>query len=676
MNASASRGRNNAERARAPKKRKANQGAVVNNRNNNGNNTTNLLNTLRNGPNTLPWRDPKLDVLRPYVQSAVQARQDIEKQLGLPLSGPRMSDVYLALAISTGATFITVGRGAALEDAPFVPGVAYIPTIPRALWSTSRPVFSNEEIMRAMPPSYWGVRQNIPRNFSLPQNAQVLPPNQSNEKGGIDSFYHPAFMQICNKPGEWLINGFKVNKQEVEAKAAARRINIRSVIGSGTKGPTQSESDMTKLTIYEYTDPVNGRRKLGLIWTSGEAKSGVGEAPGKKGAEVAQLRYTLTAVYTMIREIQTSPYYHPWKSISRITLEGCFIGAGAQTVYDTILTEQQENTTIPISGTIPIDIRRVNLPRFCAIFRLDRMRFAIARTGIVSSFKNKILNLYSKATPGGPANALPVTGDTLIPIKNSLQGYTLGANALAQPFRMAILGNPRNGWNLSRNLNEVSKLRNVANSLFIGGLTPGAPLSPADKYYLERLYRAYLSFWQAIIKKSRRLNITNNKSRGRNNYFASLAPWMNQIRNVPNVSATQRNNALSLVSDISARLGNKTAATSVTVPFGNNNNRTPGRVIQPPAAPRGMNSKVAKAAAVAASRNEGVAAVGRIVGPIKKQIMPQLRGRDPLEIKRRVVTNARRNAYLKLSEIYTQQNAMGRTLLKQEINRQLPYPPR
>lgn len=603
---------------------------------NNGNNGS--LNLSGLNVDTLPWSDRKLDVLRPYVMSAVQARVDLAKQMGVPANQiprePKMYDIYLALAISTGATFVTVGRGNALESAPFVPGVAAIPTIPRGLWSTTAVALPSAEIARIMPREYWGQLTTPPTGFPEAFPGPVPPNNQDNVEGGISSFYHPAFMQVCTGAGEWLFNGFKINKANIREKAAALGINVSTIAGPTGKGYKQAESDAFKLTLYQYRG-ADGQLHWGLRITAGEAKSGLGEAPGKKGAEVAQLRYTLVACYIMFKEIQNSAYYHPWKMVEMVTFEACFIGAGAQSVYDIIITEQKNDSVFNVPGiqTTPVDIRRVNLPRFCAIFRLDRFRFALARTGIVDKFKNKILGLYGLAQPGardavGPVNR-NVKAETQIPLKATLQGYNLGTNrrfnAARNRFRMAVLSTPREGSTLNENLYNVGFIRNAANA-YIGGLNTGAPLSPADLRYLSQLRNAYVKFWKSIFYKSGAganpaALPPNIKGRTRNNYFTSIAPFQNALNAYNNREGTGRANNNNSRSNISARLGPKQAITRARILA------TPGQpsVGQGTASAYSPINKLLKAVSTAAGRS---AATGRgglnsAIGKIKAALDPR-----------------------------------------------------
>lgn len=599
--------------------------------NNNGNKNLNLSEIT---DATLPWGDRKLDLLRPYVQSAFQARIDVAQQMGLPKNQwpkyPKMSDVYLALAISTGTTFSTAGRGNALESAPFVPGVAAIPTIPRGIWSTTVPMLPQSEIMRLMPADSWGLKgppQSIPN-----RPVEPVPSNsQDNQEGGISSFYHPAFMQICVDQGEWLVNGFKVNKATIEQKGRALGLNVSSISTPTGKGFKQAETDILKIAIYSYRE--GNVLKKGIRFTAGEAKSGLGEASGKAGAEVAQLRYTLMAIYIMWREIHVAPVYHPWKPIEKITFEGCFIGAGSQSIYDIIITEQKNNSIIavPEIRTTPVDIRRVNLPRFCAIFRLDRFRFALARTGIVDVFKNKILKLFSLAKNGasnanGPVDR-NVTSTTLIPLKSTLQGYSLTGNArfnaARNKFKMAILSRPRNRSTLNENLYEVGFIRNVANN-FMTHLPPGQPLSTADKLYIDKIRKAYTAFWSDIMRQSRGVNIPNLKGRTRNSYFASLPS-----NGTGNVNMGGNNN--NARSNVSGRLGPSNVAARLTV-------GRAGNVTQPLSTPLGTTLKKLRAGATLASRGGNL---GTWIGKVSANYKP-----DP-GVLREMTGQAQRNAAIK-----------------------------
>jgi hypothetical protein len=628
-------------------------GAAGNNNNNNNKN----LNLTQITEATLPWGDRRLDMLRPYVQSAFQARIDLAQQMGLPVPRyPKMSDVYLALAISTGTTFSTVGRGNALESAPFVPGVAAIPAIPRGLWSTTSAVLPQSEIMRIMPSDNWGLKgppasiSNRPSTGGAP-----MPSNsQDNQEGGISSFYHPAFMQICIGQGEWLVNGFKVNKAAIESKAATLSLSVTSISNPTGKGFKQSESDILKVTIYPYRE--GAVLKFGIKFTVGEAKSGLGEASGKKGAEVAQLRYTLMALYIMWREIHTAPAYHPWKNIEKITFEGCFIGAGAQSIYDIIITEQQKNSVIAVTGvaTTPVDIRRVNLPRFCAIFRLDRFRFALARTGIVDVFKNKILTLYS-LSKNNAVNAVGrvdrnVTETTQIPLKSTLQGYSLSTNgrfsAARNKFKMAVLSTPRNRSTLNENLYNVGFIRNAANN-FTSHLAPGETLSAGDKLYISKIRKAYTAFWSNIIRKSGGVNVPNLAGRTRNSYFSSLPS--NGSENANMGTGNNTNNARS---NVSGRLGPSDVAARLTV------GRT-GTVNQPLSTPLKTTIKEIRTGTTIASRGGNI---GTWVSKFASKYKPDpgvLRAMATQNERNAAIRNAKKKAFINISGALAQNIRVG-----------------
>lgn len=647
------------------KRGRTNNAATGNNNNKNNQN----LNLSQITEATLPWGDRRLDLLRPYVQSAFQARIDVAQQMGLPVpKNPKMSDVYLALAISTSTTFSTAGRGNALESAPFVPGVAAIPTIPRGLWSTTTPVLPQTEIMRIMPADNWGLK-GPPASISNTPNTrgEPMPSNsQDNQEGGISSFYHPAFMQICVGQGEWLVNGFKVNKATIEQKGKSLGLNVSTISTPTGKGFKQAETDILKIAIYAYREGAG--MKLGLKFTAGEAKSGLGEASGKKGAEVAQLRYTLMAAYIMWREIHISPVYHPWKSIDKITFEGCFIGAGSQSIYDIIITEQKNNSVIAVPGisTTPVDIRRVNLPRFCAIFRLDRFRFALARTGIVDVFKNKILRLFSLSRNGasnanGPVDR-NVTATTQIPLKSTLQGYSLSSNsrfnAARNRFKMAILSKPRNRSTLNENIYNVGFIRNVTNN-FLTHLAPGENLSPADKLYIEKIRRAYTAFWSNILRKSGGVNVPNLSGRTRNSYFSSL-PHGNR----GNVNMGNGNNARS---NVSGRLGPSEVAARLTV-------GRAGNVTQPLSTPIQTTLKKMRAGATLASRGGNLGTwVGKIASNYKLDAgaLREL----PLAARNAAIRNAKNRAFRNISTALAQNISVGqisqaniRTLINRTIN--------
>ena len=440
---------------------------------------------------TVPYSQIKANV-EPYVKSRVWAAR-VRRSAGTNRANinasnkrPTKKMVLLALAQALGVRYTTTGRGGGLEDAPFIPGVSAIPTIQRELWSTEvayMPVAKIREVMNG----HWGVdnlSNNIARN---PMSNNGVPQRKENLiNGAISSFYHPAFTQICYGNGEWLINGFKVQKTAVVQKAATilGRTNANTItngpnflVGTGSKGTIAAEADITKITILNWPR-ANSQNysKTRIIFTIGEDKVGPGEGAQAHGKEVAQLRFIMFAIYYMWHEIHRTEYPHPWKNIpvQNITLEAVFLAAGAGSVQNTVITNQArtERTGILAPNSTNkkiINVVPINLDKFCAIFRLDAHRFAEAMTAVDRKFRQKMIEYFQdieKLNRDPRINTL-VNNSTPINVSAGLATLKLNNATLREPFKPVFLREPRT--NSKNNVNRkqwelkwLNKYKNLA----------------------------------------------------------------------------------------------------------------------------------------------------------------------------------------------------------------------
>lgn len=444
--------------------------------NQNNNKPTDALNVL-NG--VVEYSKIKANV-GPYVKSRVWANRVARSAGTRPNAGinfsnkrPTLKMVKLALAQALGVRYTTTGRGGGLEDAPFIPGVSALPTIQRNVWSTEESHLSVDEIRKRMD-GHWGIdgiSNNIARNPLNTRNTK--PRRETLINGAISSFYHPAFTQVCHGNGEWLINGFKVQKAAAIETAARLlgRANASSItngnsflVGSGTKGTIAAEADITKITILNWprSSSVNYSQTR-IIFTIGEDKVGPGESAQAHGKEVAQLRFIMFAIYYMwlaIHEKGADP--HPWSKIpvQNITLEAVFLAAGAEKVQNTKITNQaaEEKTGILFPGANYkqkkiINIVPVNLDKFCAIFRLDAYRFAEAMTKVDKKFRNKMIEYFQNINRlnKDPRGNTRVNDTTLINVSSGLATTRLNSDTLSRPFRPVVLRAPRTNWATNQN---------------------------------------------------------------------------------------------------------------------------------------------------------------------------------------------------------------------------------
>lgn len=419
--------------------------------------------------------------IQPYIQSRIWARRVNKRARGLPITNadsvPTKEMVYTALVTSLGMRYITTGRGGAAEDAPFLPKVAAIPVIPRSLWSTSSTAMAATSVNREMTNLWGALGKNGNRNtVNVPRNAGLAEPALS--RGAISNFYKPAFRQICTHDGEWLVNGFKVDKPRVQRVAAGvlqRVFKMSSVqanqvsksnIGEGSKGTTAAESDMLKITILNYGDP----NKSTIIFTIGEVKVGEGEAAGSKGKEMAQLRFSMYAIYYMFRQVRLDGQ-HPWASIKNIKIDAVFLAAGAENVNNAKFTVQEKPTVVRLTPTetTTMTVSKVNLDKFCAIFRLDKKRFGMAMTEVDRIFLNSMVG-YMTAIRNNP-NA-PIMLNTRLPAIEKL-GARLSGQLQPQNFTMAKLYKARKAWGNNRNRTnyEARWLENFSQRLARAGGT-------------------------------------------------------------------------------------------------------------------------------------------------------------------------------------------------------------
>jgi hypothetical protein len=468
-------------------------------------NTRNVFNTAAG---TVPYSKIKANV-EPYVKSRVWAarvrRSAIADRPNINASNKRPTKkmVLLALAQALGVRYTTTGRGGGLEDAPFIPGVSAIPTIQRELWSTEvayMPVAKIREVMNG----HWGIdnlSNNIARN---PLSNSGAPPREETlTNGAISSFYHPAFTQVCYGNGEWLINGFKVQKPAVIKKAATilgrTNANITNgpnfLVGTGSKGTIAAEADITKITILNWPGPNSQNySKTRIIFTIGEDKVGPGEGAQAHGKEVAQLRFIIFAIYYMWREIHMTNYPHPWKNIpiQNITLEAVFLAAGAGSVQNTIITNQarQERTGIlaPNSANKKIiNVVPINLDKFCAIFRLDAYRFAEAMTAVDRKFRQKMIEYFQdieKLNRDPSINTL-VNNSSPINVSAGLATLKLNNATLRRPFKPVFLREPRANSknNVNRKQWEIKWLNKYKNLAVRTTLRQRPGLNAAEKAF-------------------------------------------------------------------------------------------------------------------------------------------------------------------------------------------------
>ena len=463
------------------------------NRNGNNNKPSGVLN--RNNVGSVPYATIKGNV-GPYVKSRVWANRvkaasnaaarasaaaaaaGNNEPLAVINPGnkrPTLKMVKLALAQALGVRYTTTGRGGGLEDAPFIPGVSALPTIQRAIWSTEKSHMTKDEITRIMT-GHWGI-DGISNNISR------MPANMSNNRGrkeplingAISSFYHPAFTQVCRGNGEWLINGFKVQKTAaVQSAAAILGVNSGTIeytapnreflVGSGTKGTIAAEADITKITILNWPrSNSNNYNRTRIIFTIGEDKVGPGESAQAHGKEVAQLRFIMYAIYYMWLALhQQGADPHPWSKIpvQNITLEAVFLAAGAGTVQNTKISNQAagEKTGILFPGENfsqkkIINVVPVNLDKFCAIFRIDAYRFAEAMTAVDKKFRNKMIEYFQSIAnlERNPSKNTRVNNTNMINVSSGLATTKLNNATLARAFRPVILRAPRTNWATNQN---------------------------------------------------------------------------------------------------------------------------------------------------------------------------------------------------------------------------------
>lgn len=425
--------------------------------------------------------------VQPYLQSRIWSRIVNKRAKGERITNadkvPTKEMVYTALATSLGMRYITTGRGGAAEDAPFLPKVAAIPVIPRSLWSTSSTRLAATNVNRNMTNLWGALGKNARNTVSMPNNDGVA--ELPLKRGAISNFYKPAFRQICTHDGEWLVNGFKVDKVRVQ-RLAARMIKDLGVsaaqanklaannIGTGTKGPTAAESDMLKITILNYGDP----NKSTIIFTIGEVKVGEGEAAGSKGKEQAQLRFSMYAIYYMFLQVRADGQ-HPWASIKNIKIEGVFLAAGVANVNNAKFTPQVKPTVVRLSPTetVTMTVSTVNTDKFCAIFRLDKRRFGLAMTEVDRIFLKSMVEYMAAAsnktinpTTGRPVKNNAVSPNTPLPKIEKL-GASLSVALNPQNFTIGKLYKARKAWGQNRNRTnyEAKWLENFAQRLARAG---------------------------------------------------------------------------------------------------------------------------------------------------------------------------------------------------------------
>jgi hypothetical protein len=409
--------------------------------------------------------------------AAASARGNNEPAAAINLGNkrPTLKMVKLALAQALGVRYTTTGRGGGLEDAPFIPGVSALPTIQRAIWSTEKSHMPVDDIRRIMD-GHWGIE-------GISNNIAKMPANTSNNRGrveplingAISSFYHPAFTQVCRGNGEWLINGFKVQKTAAVQTAAAllgrnagnieyTAPNREFLVGSGTKGTIAAEADIAKVAIINWPrSNSNNYSRTRIIFTIGEDKVGPGESAQAHGKEVAQLRFIMFAIYYMWLALhQPGADPHPWSKIpvQNITLEAVFLAAGAGTVQNTKISNQAagEKTGILFPGTNfsqkkIINVVPVNLDKFCAIFRIDAYRFAEAMTAVDKKFRDKMIEYFQSIAnlERDPRGNMKVNNTTMINVSTGLATVKLNNATLTRPFRPVVLRAPRTNWANNKN---------------------------------------------------------------------------------------------------------------------------------------------------------------------------------------------------------------------------------
>jgi len=454
--------------------------------NGNANNTNNAKEGINisaiAGKNNLIYANVVKNI-EPYIKSRIWAKIVNKRARGEPITiadqSPTREMVYTALVTSLGMRYITTGRGGAAEDAPFLPKVAAIPVIPRSLWSTKETAMPATIVNRNMTNLWGALGKNGNRNrINVPRNAGV--PEYPLTRGAISNFYKPAFRQICTHDGEWLVNGFKVDKPRIQRVAAGvlqRVFKMSSVqanqvsksnIGEGSKGPTAAESDMLKITILNYGDP----NKSTIIFTIGEVKVGEGEAAGSKGKEMAQLRFSMYAIYYMFRQVRLDGQ-HPWASIKNIKIEAVFLAAGAENVNNAKFTVQEKPTVVRLTPTetVTMTVSKVNLDKFCAIFRLDKKRFGEAMTEVDRIFLES-MSEYMMKIKENPNERILTT--TRLPAIEKL-GARLSekVNLTPQSFTIAKLYKARKAWGNNRNRSnyEARWLENFSQRLARAGGT-------------------------------------------------------------------------------------------------------------------------------------------------------------------------------------------------------------
>lgn len=459
--------------------------------NNQEGNAVNMANLVFNAPQ-LPWRNLKKSI-GPYVRSRVWARRMKKSAQGIQLTAnnnkPTISNITLALATALGVRYTTTGRGGALEDSPFLLGVSAIPVIPRSLWSTPNAFMPKADILRILDPYFSQIESNmagvtngsVVNNVSrMRRNIKNASPNGSNEtllRGAISSFWHPAFTQVMVGNGEWLINGLKFSKAGVMVKAQevfrswGDPTQVASLIGSGSKGPQAAEADIAKITITGWPNGTGNFSRTRIHFDFGEDKVGEGEAAGGGGKEVAQMRFIMFATYYLFMHVQiykrngANGMAHPWHQIpaSNISIDGVFLAAGANTPQNAVLSKQATNTKIRVSGGgeyIP-QISKVNLSKFCAIFRLDRSRFATAMTSVNNAFKRRMHTYFSLAAARS-GNETTVNNNSMINVPQALRPI-LPPETFRTPFKPAIYPQPRAVWANKPALvaHEISWLTNL-----------------------------------------------------------------------------------------------------------------------------------------------------------------------------------------------------------------------
>jgi hypothetical protein len=412
---------------------------------------------------------------RAAVAAAARGNNEPMAAVNLGNKRPTLKMVKLALAQALGVRYTTTGRGGGLEDAPFIPGVSALPTIQRAIWSTEKSHMPVDDIRRIMD-GHWGIT-------GISNNIAKMPANTSNNRGrveplingAISSFYHPAFTQVCRGNGEWLINGFKVQKTAAVQTAAAllgrnagnieyTAPNREFLVGSGTKGTIAAEADIAKIAIINWPrSNSNNYSRTRIIFTIGEDKVGPGESAQAHGKEVAQLRFIMFAIYYMWLALhQPGADPHPWSKIpvQNITLEAVFLAAGAGTVQNTKISNQAsgEKTGILFPGANfsqkkVINIVPVNLDKFCAIFRIDAYRFAEAMTAVDKKFRDKMIEYFQSIAnlERDPRGNMKVNNTTMINVSAGLATTKLSNATLRGAFRPVVLRAPRTNWANNQN---------------------------------------------------------------------------------------------------------------------------------------------------------------------------------------------------------------------------------